>query len=95
MQSLLRVQAGTFTSSSTYNDVQIDLGATMAGMNATTINVAGNWTNNGTFTSNGNTVNFNGGAGQVLSGSPTSQSFGNFTVNGRRRVEHLRWYDES
>jgi len=30
VQALLRVQAGTFTSSSTYNNVQIDAGATLA-----------------------------------------------------------------
>src|SRR5688500_20084448 len=52
VQALLRVQAGTFTSSSTYNNVQIDAGATLAGVNGTTINVGGNWTNNGTFTAN-------------------------------------------
>ena len=60
VQALLRVQTGTFTSSSTYNNVQIDSGATLAGTNGTTINVSGNWTNNGTFTANTNTVNFNG-----------------------------------
>ena len=81
VNGLLRVQAGTFNSSSTYNNVQIDLGATLAGTAATTINVSGNWTNNGTFTPNGNTVNFNGGAGQTIGGTPTSQSFNNFTVN--------------
>ncbi|HEY6232461.1 MAG TPA: hypothetical protein VIW64_14460, partial [Pyrinomonadaceae bacterium] len=81
VNGLLRVQAGTFNSSSTYTDVQIDSGATLAGTAATTINVTGNWTNNGTFTPNGNTVNFNGGAGQTIGGTPTSQSFNNFTVN--------------
>jgi hypothetical protein len=81
VQGLMRVMAGTFTSSSTYNDVQIDLGATLAGVATTIMNVSGNWTNNGTFTPNSNTVNFNGGGGQVLSGTPTSQSFSNFTMN--------------
>jgi MSHA biogenesis protein MshQ len=79
---LFRIQGGTFTSSSSYNNVQIDSGATLAGINATTIGVTGNWTNNGgTFTPNGNTVSFNGGAAQVIGGSSTTQSFGNFTVN--------------
>jgi len=82
VQGLLRVQQGTFNSSSTYNNVQIDLGATLNGTAATTINVSGNWTNNGTFTgAAGNTVNFNGGAGQTIGGTPTSQTFANFAMN--------------
>jgi hypothetical protein len=51
-----------------------------------TINVAGNFTANETFTSGvfvvtGNTVNFNGGGPQSLNGTATSQAFNNFTVN--------------
>jgi hypothetical protein len=79
VQSLLRVQAGTFASSSTYNNVQIDSGATMAGVNATTINVSGNWTNNGTFTANNNTVNFNGSGAQAIGGSAVT-TFQNLTI---------------
>jgi len=79
---LLRIQAGTFTSSSTFANVQIDSGATLAGTAATTMNVSGNWTNNGgTFTPNGNTVNFNGGAAQAINGTAASQTFNNFIVN--------------
>lgn len=53
VQGLLRVQQGTFASSSGgYNNVQIDNGATLTGTNATTISVSGNWTNNGAFTAN-------------------------------------------
>ncbi|MGH9928491.1 MAG: DUF4214 domain-containing protein [Pyrinomonadaceae bacterium] len=79
---LLRVQSGTFTSSSTFANVQIDAGTTLAGTNGTTMNVSGNWTNNGgTFTPNGNTVNFNGSAAQVIGGTAASQTFNNFTVN--------------
>jgi predicted outer membrane repeat protein len=82
VQGLIRVQAGTFTSSSTYNNVQIDSGATLAGTNATTINVSGNWTNNGgTFTPNGNIVNFNGAAGQTIGGTSASQTFNDVIVN--------------
>jgi hypothetical protein len=85
VQGLLRVQAGTFTSSSTYHDVQIDNGATLAGVPTTTINVNGNWTNNGTFTANSNTVNFNGGSAQSLGGTnPTT--FSALTINNATGV---------
>ncbi len=79
VQQLLRVQTGTFTSSSTYNNVQIDAGATLAGTNGTTINMAGNWTNNGTFTANGNTVNFAGSGAQVIGGTSVT-TFNNLTI---------------
>jgi hypothetical protein len=78
VQGLLRVQAGTFTSSSTYNNVQIDLGATLAGTNATTINLSGNFANSGTFNGNGNTVNLNGTGGQTIGGTGAS-NFSNLT----------------
>jgi HYR domain len=81
VQELIEVKAGTFTSSSTYKDVQIDAGATLAGMNSTTINVSGNWTNDGSFTPNGNTVNFNGNnSTQTISGGSIT-SFDNLTIN--------------
>ncbi len=79
VQALLRVQTGTFTSSSTYNNVQIDSGATLAGTNGTTINVGGNWTNNGTFTANTNTVNFNGSTPQTIGGTSVT-TFNNLTI---------------
>jgi hypothetical protein len=79
VNGLIEIKAGTFTSASTYNNVQIDSGATLAGTNATTINVSGSWTNNGgTFTPNGNTVNLNGGATQTIGGTGTS-TFNNLT----------------
>jgi hypothetical protein len=79
VQGLMRVQQGTFTSSSTYNNVQIDNGATLAGTNGTTINVSGNWTNNGTFTANTNTVNFNGSGAQVIGGT-SATTFNNLII---------------
>src|SRR4030095_16090676 len=79
---LLRIQAGTFISASTFNNVQIDSGATLEGTNGTTMNVSGNWTNDGgTFTPNGNTVNFNGSGAQAINGTAASQTFNNFIVN--------------
>ncbi|HLN99311.1 MAG TPA: CSLREA domain-containing protein, partial [Pyrinomonadaceae bacterium] len=77
---LLRIQAGTFTSSSNFNNVQIDSGTTLAS-DGSTMNVSGNWVNNGTFTPAGGTVNFNGAGAQSISGSATTETFNNFTVN--------------
>ena len=78
VQSLLRVQAGTFTSSSTYTNVQIDSGATLAASAGSTINVSGSWTNNGTFTPNNGTVVFNGAVTQTIGGTSAS-TFHNLT----------------
>jgi hypothetical protein len=78
---LLRVQGGTFSSASTFNNVQIDNGTTLTGTNATTMNVSGNWTLNagGTFTPNGNTVNFSGANNtQTITGTTT---FDNLQIN--------------
>ena len=68
VNNLLRVRSGTFTTSNSFKDVQIDSAGTLAGVNGTTISMSGNWVNDGTFTANGNTVNFNGGAGQSIGG---------------------------
>ena len=78
VNNLLRVRAGTFTTSSSYKDVQIDSGGTLAGVNGTTINMSGNWVNDGTFTANGNTVDFNG-TNQSISGSAAT-TFNNLTA---------------
>jgi hypothetical protein len=78
---LMHVQAGMFTSSSTFNNVQIDSGTTLAS-DGNTMNVSGNWTNNGgTFTPSTGTVNFNGSLAQAINGTAASQTFNNFTVN--------------
>jgi hypothetical protein len=48
----------------------------------TTINIRGNWTNNGgTFSPGLNTVFFKGTAGQIINGSAASQTFFNVVVN--------------
>ncbi|MBK8467293.1 MAG: hypothetical protein IPL32_15860 [Chloracidobacterium sp.] len=86
VSQLLRVRAGTFTSSNSFKNVQIDSGATLAGVNATTINISGNWITNGTFTANGNTVNFNGVSAQIIGGSALPARFNNLTINNATGV---------
>jgi hypothetical protein len=79
VNGLIEVKAGTFTSSSTYSNVQIDSGATLAATAASTINVSGNWANNGgTFSANTGTVNFNGSTTQIIGGT-VGQTFNNLT----------------
>ena len=70
---LLRAQAGTFTSASAFNSVQIDSGAglTLTG----NVTVLGNWLNNGTLTPNNHAVTFNGGTGQTIIGNTTFYDF--------------------
>src|SRR5262249_6625310 len=85
VQGLIRVQSGTFTSSSTYKDVQIDAAGTLVASAGSTINVSGIWTNNGLFTANDGTVNFNGGAAQTIGGSTTTV-FNNLTINNSSGV---------
>ena len=79
VQGLLNVKAGTFTSSSFYNNVQIDSGATMTATAASTINVTGNWTNNGTFNGSTGTVAFNGSSAQTIGGTAVT-AFTNLTI---------------
>jgi hypothetical protein len=80
----LTIEAGrTFTLSSsrvfTCTVMQIDSGATLAITASSTINVGGNWTNNGTFIASTSTVKFSGSGGtQTISGSTT---FYNLTLN--------------
>jgi hypothetical protein len=50
-----------------------------------TLNVAGNWTNNGTFTHNSGTVTFNGTSEQTIGGSAAT-GFNNLTVNSGATV---------
>jgi Domain of unknown function (DUF4214) len=79
VSGLLQTQTGTFISSSTLNNVQIDSGTTLQS-DGGQMNVSGNWTNNGgTFTPNGNTVNFNGSGAQTIDGSSVT-TFNNLTI---------------
>jgi hypothetical protein len=78
VQGLLKVNAGSkFTSSTSFVNVQID--GTLVGTNGTSMDVSGNWTNNGTFTPNGNTVNFNGTGAQTIGGTQNTP-FDNLTI---------------
>jgi Peptidase family C25/Carboxypeptidase regulatory-like domain len=74
---LLWVQSGIYSSASTYHNVQIDSGATLS--LAADVTVSGNWTNNGTFNSNGFKVTFDGNTNQSISGT-SSTAFANLTV---------------
>ena len=82
VNGLLRIKAGVFTGNAgTIKNVQIDNGSIYAGTNGTLINVTGNWTNNGTFTPNLNTVNFSASATQLISGT-NATTFDNLTTSG-------------
>jgi len=84
----LRVDAGTIhfdntTGAATVSgNVVISSGGTLNLGNVIggDINVAGNWTNNGTFNHNSRTVTFNGTGTQTISGSSTT-NFGFLTIN--------------
>ncbi|UAY50709.1 hypothetical protein [Ferruginibacter albus] len=70
-------QAISGSSTTSFSGITINTGSTLTGPSAGTINVAGNWTNNGAFTHNGCTVNFNGTT--TISGSATN-SFNNLSI---------------
>jgi hypothetical protein len=78
VQGLLKVNSGSkFTSSTDLFNVQID--GILAGTNATAMDVSGNWTNNGFFSANGNTVTFLGSGAQAIGGTQTT-TFNNLTI---------------
>jgi hypothetical protein len=58
---------------------RITITGTLAAPSATTLNIAGNFTNNGTFNNNNGTVNFNGTT--AIAGSSTS-NFNSVTITG-------------
>jgi hypothetical protein len=73
--------SATLTSATTVaGDVAIDSGATLVAAGSNTVGVAGNWTNNGTFTANSSTVTFNGSSSQTINGS-SSTTFNNLSIS--------------
>jgi fibronectin-binding autotransporter adhesin len=77
---LLDVQAGTYTSSTSYNNVQIENNAIFRSSPGGNIYVSGNWTNYGSFDPNNGSVTLNGN-NQSIGGTSTT-SFLNLVVDG-------------
>jgi hypothetical protein len=62
----------------TYNNLTLSNAAGLTGFNGT-LNVSGNWTNNGsTFNANSGTINFNGSSAQTVGGT-SATTFNNLT----------------
>ncbi|MDX6443533.1 MAG: trimeric autotransporter adhesin [Blastocatellia bacterium] len=74
----LQVQSGIYSSHSDYVDVVINNAGTLS--LAADITVSGNWTNNGTFISNGFKVTFDGAANQTIGGT-NSTTFATLQVS--------------
>jgi len=71
----------TLGANTTAKDVTIGAGSTLAAATFT-LDVAGNWTNNGTFTAGTSTVNFNGTGAQTITGVTTFNKM-NISNGGR------------
>jgi hypothetical protein len=85
---LLTVQTGPFTFAGTLtgNNVQINNTGTLTLNAGATINITGNWTNNGTFSPASNAlVAFNGSSNQSIGGS-NSTPFARLTINNSAGV---------
>jgi hypothetical protein len=83
---LLEVISGVYSSHSDYVDVDIQAAGTLSLAGAVT--VSGNWTNAGTFISNGFGVTFNGSAAQSISGS-SATPFAALTISNTGNVVTL------
>jgi hypothetical protein len=84
VSNLLNTMSGTLTSGSTFKDVQIGSGTTLAN-DGGTFYISGNWTNNGTFNASSGSVTFNGAAEQSITGTVVT-AFNNLTVISGTRV---------
>jgi len=83
VSSKLTVTKGKLVSGSDYADVQIDLTGTL--VLTDTITVSGDWTNNGAFDAQGNTVTFDGSALQTLTGT-NSTVFASWVISPTAKV---------
>lgn len=63
------------------NHLTINSGATLTVSGSNTLNVKGNWTNNGTFTCNTSTVSFTGSLAAQTIGGTGANTFNNLTIN--------------
>jgi hypothetical protein len=81
----------TVTGTQNVKNITINSGATLTLAAGATLNVCGNFVNNGTVVCNaGSTVNFNGTGTQSVSGNLTGTSkFANFTVNKTAGILNL------
>ncbi|PKP45741.1 MAG: hypothetical protein CVT94_16970 [Bacteroidetes bacterium HGW-Bacteroidetes-11] len=69
------------TAAAVCNNITIASGATLTMSNAQTLDVYGNWTNNGTLTAGNGTIGFVGSAaGQTIAGTGTN-TFNNLTID--------------
>ncbi len=72
-------QPSILTNTANVNNLIIENGASLTATTGT-VNISGNWINNGTFTSGTGTVNFNGTIAQSIGGA-NSSTFNNLIVN--------------
>ncbi|MGB8647349.1 MAG: Ig-like domain repeat protein, partial [Anaerolineae bacterium] len=70
---------GALSGPLTANNIQIDNGQTLTANAGSTLNVTGNWTNNGTFVPGANAVTFNGSGAQTIGGTAAS-TFNNLII---------------
>jgi hypothetical protein len=73
----INVSSGTFTVN---GNLQIDANGSLTCTNSPSINVSGNWTNNGAFTRAAETVTLNGSGTQTIAGT-ASTAFNNLTLS--------------
>jgi len=78
---ILTTDTLTVGSSEILTTFHLTITGTLTSTTTATYNVAGNWTNNGTFNQGSSTVTLNGSSAQNISGSTTT-TFNNLTVSG-------------